>query len=179
MKSRVILTALAAGLLVVVTACGEKTGGDARPATETTTSTSTSSSPTSPATSNGSLGATDPCSLLTADDARELGSTAAPKREKVGTADSCAYRPTDASLSIGIRTNLGLAQTQSSGGQITDIKVGGREAKQVSGRTSGGCLVVLGVTSSSRVDVTVIPPPKGNGCPLALKVAELIEPKLP
>ncbi|HUQ58415.1 DUF3558 family protein [Lentzea sp.] len=175
MRARIILTTLAAGVLVLAGACGETTRGDARPMTETPGT--ASPTPSSPAT--GSLSEVDPCSLLTADDAGALGATAAPKRETVGTADTCAWKPTDANLSVGIRTNLGLAQTQSSGGQITDITVGDRQAKQVSGRASGGCLVVLGVTASSRVDVTVIPPPDGDGCPLALKVAGLVEPKLP
>jgi hypothetical protein len=60
-----------------------------------------------------------------------------------------------------------------------DIKIGDRPAKKLSGTTSGSCLVALEVSSSSRVDVTFLAPPKEDSCPTALRVAELVEPKLP
>ncbi|ANZ41812.1 hypothetical protein BBK82_43630 [Lentzea guizhouensis] len=181
MTSRTILTAVAAAGLLFIAACGETTGGDARPATDS--SEATSSTSTAPTTSSGagtgSLEDVDPCSLLATEDAADLGATKPPKREMVGSADSCAWKPGNANLSVGVRTNLGLAQAQPNGGQITDITVGDRPAKQISGTTTGGCVVVLGVTSSSRVDVTVIPAPNSDGCPMALKVAGLVESKLP
>lgn len=173
-----IAVLLAAGALAL-TAC-TNTSGSAHPTPETTSTSTTASSPTSSSASNGALPDTDPCTLLTTGEATEIGTEGTPKRQQVGSADSCTWKKSGSVVSVGIRTNLGLAQTQTSGGQITDITVGGRDAKQVSGRSSGSCLVVLGVSSSSRVDVTVTPPAGGtDGCPLALAFAEKIEPKLP
>ncbi|WP_109642259.1 DUF3558 family protein [Lentzea atacamensis] len=173
-----IAVLLAAGALTLA-ACSDTTG-TARPTTETTSTPTTTSSPTSSSPSNGSLADTDPCTLLTTSEATEIGTEGTPKRQQVGSADTCMWKKSGAAVSVGIRTNLGLAQTQASGGQITDITVGGREAKQVSGRSSGSCLVVLGVSSSSRVDVTVTPPASGGDpCPLALAFAEKVEQKLP
>ncbi|WP_434447629.1 DUF3558 domain-containing protein [Lentzea sp. E54] len=169
---------VAAGALTLA-AC-TNTNGTARPAPETTSTPTSAGSPTTSSASNGALADTDPCALVTTGEATEIGTEGSPKRQQVGTADSCTWKKSGAVVSVGIRTNLGLAQTQASGGQIADISVGGREAKQVSGRSSGSCLVVLGVSASSRVDVTVTPPATGgDACPLALAFAEKIEPKLP
>jgi hypothetical protein len=40
-------------------------------------------------------------------------------------------------------------------------------------------MIVMGVTSSSRVDVTVNSGTRTDPCPIALQVAQLVEPKLP
>ncbi|GLY52615.1 DUF3558 family protein [Lentzea sp. NBRC 102530] len=180
MTARLSLTALAAGALVFVAACGGTTSGTARPAAEPTeTGSSATSAPTTASSAAGvALSGVDPCSLVATKEAGDLGAVN-PKRQTVGTADTCQWRIGDTGFSIAVRTNLGLEEVQASGGQITEIKVGDRPAKQVSGRSSGGCMVTLGVTSSSRVDVLSIPVAGGDGCPLALQVAGMVEPKLP
>lgn len=180
MTSRIILTALAAGALVAMSACsGGQSAGTPRPETNAQATTTTTTASTSPSADSGSIKDKDPCSLLSSTEASGLGATGAPKREMVGTKDTCKWKSSDSNFHVGIRTNLGLAQVQADGGKLTDTTVRGRPAKQVSEDTAGTCIIALEVTSSSRVDVTVTPPPKGDGCPLALKVAELVEPKLP
>jgi hypothetical protein len=44
---------------------------------------------------------------------------------------------------------------------------------------TGSCIIAMGVTSSSRVDVSLNSGPRVDPCPLALQVAQLVEPKLP
>jgi len=56
---------------------------------------------------------------------------------------------------VAIRTNGGLSAYQSSGGTVADIKVGSHQAKQETVNLS--CVIAIGVTDSSRVDVTVTP----------------------
>ncbi|WP_170166792.1 DUF3558 family protein [Lentzea atacamensis] len=180
MTSRFILTTLAAGALVAISACsGGQSSGTPRPETNTQAATTTTSASTTPSANDGSLKDKDPCSLLSSTEASGLGATGTPKREMVGTKDTCKWKSADSNFHVGIRTNLGLAQVQADGGKLTEITVGGRPAKQVSEDTAGTCIIALEVTSSSRVDVTVTPPPKSDGCPLALKVAEFVAPKLP
>ena len=180
--SRIVLTILAAGALVAVSACsGGQSAGTPRPETQPTTATSTTGSSTSSTKGNDSLADTDPCTFITTGEATELKASGPPKRDKVGTADVCKWVKSGVgNFSVGIRTNLGLAQViKPEGGQVTDIKIGDREAKQISGNAGGSCIIALGISSSSRVDVSALERPNEDPCPMALKVAELVEPKLP
>jgi hypothetical protein len=106
-----------------------------------------------------------------------LGATGGTEREKIGSADTCLWNPKDSSLIIGIRTNVGLSGVLVTG-EITDITVGHHQAKKLMG-AGGSCIVAIGITSSSRVDVTLNGPSKTDPCPQALQVAQLVEPKLP
>lgn len=181
MNSRIVLASLAAAVLVAITACTGSTPGDAKP-TPDSSSSSSSDGTTSPPTStkaSGSLADTDPCSLLTRSEAEQvLGPLKKdPAQEKLGSSLTCEFSPTGKSLSVGTRTNVGLAGVPA-GGEIKDVTVGSHQAKQ--GLLAGGsCGVYLGVTSSSRVDVVLNAGASTDPCPLALKVAELVEPKLP
>lgn len=185
MNSRIVLTSLAAAALVAITACTGSTPGDPKPTPNTGSNTSSedAGSPTSSPTStksSGSLADTDPCSLLTKSEAEQVLGTLdeEPKQEKLGTARTCQFSPKRVSLGVGIRTNVGLAGLQPNGGEIKDVKVGSHQAKQLLGAT-GSCGVYLGVDSSSRVDVVLNAGASTDPCPLALKIAELVEPKLP
>lgn len=177
---RIAFIAATAGILVALSACsGGDSAGTPRPETTSTASSTSASSPTSSGNVSGSLADTDPCDLLKSSEAAELGSSGSPKREKVGTADTCKWKSTDSSFHVGIRTNMGIGQVQPDAGQVKDLTVGDRKAKQVSGNAAGTCIIALDVSSSSRVDVSAIGRPNEDPCPLALKVAELVEPKLP
>ncbi|WP_156093968.1 DUF3558 family protein [Lentzea aerocolonigenes] len=176
MTSRIAMITLAVGAAVTLSACsGGPSTGTPRPATETTTTTSTSAGK-----DTTSLAETDPCSLLTSSEASELGASGTPKREKVGTADVCKWRkPGEGNFDVSVRANLGLAEVKPDGGQIADLTVGSRKAKKVSGDGSGVCIIALDVSSSSRVDVSALGRPNEDSCPVALKLAELVDPKLP
>lgn len=178
--ARIAFISTTAGVLLALSACsGGGSAGTPRPETTTTTPSTTTGSPTSSGTVRGSLADTDPCDLLTTSEATELGSTGSPKREKVGTADTCKWKSADSNFHVGVRTNMGIGQVQPDAGQVKDITVIDRKAKQVSGNAAGTCIIALDVSSSSRVDVSAIGRPNEDPCPLALKVAELVEPKLP
>jgi hypothetical protein len=79
---------------------------------------------------------------------------------------------------VAIRTNVGLSGFLANGGTVHDITVGTHQAKQVLD-DSGSCVVGIGVSDSSRVDVTATPGATADPCPVAGKLANLIEPKLP
>lgn len=179
MNSRIVLTGLVAAVLLAVSACTGSTPGDPKPTPDTGSSTSsegTTSSPTS-TKATGSLADTDPCSLLTRSEAEQVMGplNAEPTPEKVGSAKGCAFKPKLASLSVDIRTNVGLTGVQAPG-EVTDVPIGRHQAKKFVA-AGGSCIVAVGVTSSSRVDVTLNG--QGDPCPRALQIAELVEPKLP
>ncbi|WP_346135657.1 DUF3558 family protein [Lentzea roselyniae] len=171
------MIALAASAAIALSACSDgPSTGTPRPATETTTTS------TSVGKDTASLAETDPCSLLTSSEASELGASGTPKREKVGTADVCKWRkPGEGNFDVSVRANLGLEQVKPDGGQIADLTVGkgNRKAKKVSGDGSGVCIIALDVSPSSRVDVSALGRPNEDSCPVALKLAELVDPKLP
>ncbi|WP_158102837.1 DUF3558 domain-containing protein [Lentzea kentuckyensis] len=182
MNSRTVLTSLAAAALVALTACTGSTTGDPKPTPNTGGSTSSedtrssTSSPTSTKAS-GSLADTDPCSLLSKSEAEQVMGTLKeePKPEKIGSARGCDYSANLAGFSVDIRTNVGLAGVQAPG-EVTDVTIGRHQAKKFVA-AGGSCIVAVGVTSSSRVDVTLNG--QGDPCPRALQIAELVEPKLP
>jgi hypothetical protein len=47
------------------------------------------------------------------------------------------------------------------------------------GNTPGSCTVVLGATSSSRVDIVVVADATAQACQVATQVATKVEPHLP
>jgi hypothetical protein len=115
--------------------------------------------------------------LLPSDAVGQLNLTSPPTADKVGTAPDCSLDMADYSVGIALRT-AGLSDFVLTGGTAHDTKIGSHSAKQGVDNTKS-CVIGIGVTSSSRVDVTAT----GNGdtdpCPTALAVATLIEPKLP
>jgi hypothetical protein len=95
----------------------------------------------------------------------------------VGTAHSCEFTSSDYSVIVGIRTNVGLSGFQSSGGKVTAQSIGSHQAKQE--LDSPTCTIAIGVSDSSRVDVTVTAIFNADPCQGAADVAKLVEPKLP
>jgi hypothetical protein len=174
-NSRLILTGLAA--LLAVAACGGPVNGQAQPGTDTTANSNPTSTPTSEG--HASLDDVDPCTLLTRDEAEQV---AGPLREEptlddIGSARGCEFKPQRMRVVVDIRTNAGIADVQAPG-EVADVNVGDRKAKQFIG-TTGSCVVVMGVTVSSRVDVTVTASTDADPCAVAKPIAELVEPRLP
>jgi hypothetical protein len=129
----------------------------------------------------GPLDGVDPCTLLTKGEAEEVtgAQSGDPVVEQHGSARVCNFSPQSARLGVGIRTTMGLEQVQSNGNVVQDIMVGRHEAKQAVGAT-GSCGIFIGVTESSRVDVVLNSgSPDEDPCPAAVRVAELVEPRLP
>jgi hypothetical protein len=179
-KPRIALAGLAAALFAI-SACSGPVDGQAQPASETTAN-STTRSPAGPTTTTRSgttLDDIDPCTLLTPDEAEQVAGPLRekPTREDLGTARGCEFKPKSSSFAVDIRTNVGLSGVQAPG-EVADVKIGSHDAKQFIG-TTRSCVIAMGVTASSRVDVVMTTSSDKDPCQLARKIAELVEPRLP
>lgn len=96
----------------------------------------------------------------------------------VGTAHSCELNTADYTVLLGIRTNVGLAGLVPTA-PVTDKTIDGHPAKEEKDDSASSCLVAIGVSGSSRVDVSVTGDGTTNPCPTAENVANLVAPKLP
>ncbi|QQQ75531.1 DUF3558 family protein [Saccharothrix sp. 6-C] len=184
MDSRIVVIGLAAAALFAVTACGAIEGTpspNAGAGTEPSTSTGTTSATTG-TTSAGAPAAlhdADPCGLVTEEDVeRAVGALdGEPRRNDLGTARSCEYEVDKRLLVVDVRTNVGLAGVNATG-PVTDQTIGGHRVKSWVSQ-GGTCFFVLGVTESSRVDITLQPKTGGVECEPAKRLADVVEPKLP
>lgn len=192
MKFRPLVAGVSCAAILSVAACSsEETGSPVPPGN---TAPATSSAPTSaPASSDGSddantpLAGTDPCSLLTDQEAAQFDDFHAPKREKVGSADTCSWESIedhtlkdDFSITTVVRTNAGVDDAVDQGMGVDKVEAKGRRWAQIP--DAGGCTLAIGVTSSSRVDVSLTKASDhtiDQACDLADEVAQLVEPKLP
>lgn len=181
MKRLTVLTCLVV-TLVGVAACNSTTTGQPGAASTTQSGgpTSATSSPDTPTSAGGSGGlpVDHPCSLLSSSDLTTLGVSAQPTEGTTGSAHTCDFDSSDFSMGIAIRTNVGLSGFNNPGGTPQNIQVGRHQAKQEVDNT-GSCTVAIGITDSSRVDVLATPVLNGDPCPAALKIANIVEPKLP
>jgi hypothetical protein len=173
---RLVVLAGLAVALVGVAGCNNSTGG--QPSAAATTAGSPPES-TSPSAGGGNALPVDrACSLLSAGDLSSLGVSSAPTQGTVGTAHTCEADNATDHIIVGIRTNVGLSGFVANGGTVHDLTIGTHQAKQEVDNT-GSCLIGIGVSSSSRVDVTVTGDGTTDPCPTAMNVAKLVEPKLP
>ena len=172
-----VLVTGAVAALVLVSACGNSTGGQANPATTTTQGQPEQTSTPSGGGQSG-LPVSQPCSLLSSGDLSQLGVSAQPQQVMVGTAHACNFDSADFALGVAIRTDGGLGAFTSAGGTVQDTTVGKHQAKQELDNT-GSCVIGIGVSASSRVDITATGDGTTDPCPTALKLANLVEPKLP
>lgn len=172
-----------AGLVVVilsVAACTDTTTG--RPTTATTGGGQTSGSqPTATSTSSGGTGSLpvdQPCSLLSSGELQEIGVSSQPTQDMVGTAHACELDTANFHIIVGIRTNVGLAGLTPTA-PVTSTTISGRPAKEQKNDSASSCLIAIGVSNLSRVDVTATGDGTTNPCPTAESVAKLVAPKLP
>lgn len=174
MKRVVILVGIT-GMLISIAACtAERIPGSGAASSADPSPNSTPS----PSSTGTFLPYNDPCTLLSSSDLQELGSSTPPSRDDLVSSHGCSFDTTNASIDVGVRINAGLAAFQANGGKITTMTVGDHQAKEVLDRTDS-CVIALGVTNTSRVDVTVTADKETEACPIAQQVAHLIEPKLP
>lgn len=166
-------------------ACSPTEGGEAVPSSpQSGTPTSTSSMP-GDNTPQTSLADIAPCSLLSTQELAKLGNFPNPTPDDTGAGQSCDYQKqregtTDASLalSVDIHSEEGIDQINDMGEGINRTEANGRQLAQVPG--PGGCMVSIGVTQTSRVDVIATGvEPTDRLCNTADEVAVIVEPKLP
>ena len=182
---RLVLVAGIAVTLALAVGCDNSIQGQANPATNpgqeqpTTTGSPTSSPSDGGGGGQGSgLPVNNPCQLVSSDTLSQLSVTAQPTTEMVGTAHVCNMNSADFAMGVAIRTDVGLDGFNSSGGTVHDTTVGSHQAKQEVDNT-GSCVIGIGVSAMSRVDITVTGDGTTDPCPTATKLASLVEPKLP
>lgn len=151
--------------------------------TGTTASGQLSSGQPSPASTAqggaGTLPVHSPCSLLSSSDLEQLGASTPPSNGQIGGAPDCLVDTSDGALGVTILTDRGLDQLNVQG-PVSGIQVGSHSAQQMRYTAdSGDCLVAMGITSSTRVDVSFEAKGKVDACSVALKAAQLVEPHLP
>jgi hypothetical protein len=159
------------------------------PGSQTTGSSGSGGQPTSASSPSGgapggkSLASVDPCTLLTSGEVAQLGLPAGQK-ENLGGARGCTWNVPSGngySLGVGIRDAQGIKDLVTEGGRLSKISVGKHDARRLEeqGKTPGSCMITLGVTSSSRVDVQVNADTTTQACQIADNVVTNVEPKLP
>jgi uncharacterized protein DUF3558 len=180
-KRLVVLAGLAT-LAVGMAACGgSPTTGQPTVAPSTSDSGGGQDTSAPPSTGGqGTLPANQPCSLVSAAQLSQLGVSTQPTQDMIGNAPSCEMQTEQDHIIVTVRTDGGLGSfTQAAtGGAVHDTTVGSHQAKQSVGNT-GSCVIAIGVSSSSRVEVTVTGDGTTDPCPTAQTVAKYVEPNLP
>jgi hypothetical protein len=180
-KRLLVLVGLAV-VLVGASACSHSTLGEPSAATTANGGGQTSSGggggETSTAPSGGATSLpTDPCSLLSSADLQQVGVSSLPTQDKIGSAASCEMDNSNDHIIVSLFPDSGLAGLQATG-TVKNTTIGSHQAKQETDST-GSCVVAIGVSDTSSVDVTATPILGGDPCPTATTVARLVEPKLP
>jgi hypothetical protein len=126
-----------------------------------------------------------PCNLLSSDvvSQNQLGS---PTPGNESGARICSWQNTTANngdgytIGVGIRDSQGIKDVSPDGYTVTPDNIGGHQGRQLQSTQSGTCIIAIGVTNSSRVDVTVnAGTDPVQGCQLANQFAKVVEPNLP
>jgi hypothetical protein len=157
-------------------ACTEVAPGEALPSTVASpVSTTTSGSPES-------LDVIDPCALLTVDEVHQFEANQG-KPETLGGARKCQWLIPGGNgvFSADLRNSQGLKDIVVGYGTLSDRRIGNRTGKALKEAGGAGtCMIVIGITESSRVDVQgSYKADTARACDLAMRVATLIEPRLP
>jgi hypothetical protein len=176
-----VLAVLALGLV----GCSEETPGDATAGDGTNRPTipggdTPTDVPTESSEPGGGSGTADlvPCDLLSASELATFD-VGAGVEEEIGPARTCLWQASgQQTISVGVIDELGVADVQSSGAK-EPTTVGAHDAVQYAGPL-GACAIAIGVTETSRVDVTgSAGGDMTKACGVAKQAAELVEAKLP
>jgi hypothetical protein len=120
------------------------------------------------------------CSLLSPGDLSRLGVSSAPTQGMIGTSHTCEADTAADHIIVGIRTNGGLSVYPSTSGNVHDLTIGTHQAKEDADNSgSSSCVIAIGMTTSSRIDIAATGDGITDPCPVAMTVANLVEPKLP
>jgi hypothetical protein len=160
-------------------ACTNSTSGNA------VTSSTSANTPSSTASASG-LAAMQPCDLLTSTELSQNGLTSNGSSTGSG-ARSCRWDNIAYDNGLGytigadVRDSQGLNDFNTDGYSLKDDPIGRHQAKQAQQTNGDGCIVTIGVTTTSRLDVTANTGAAdiNQSCVLANQYAKLIEPKLP
>lgn len=183
-RSALVLSAVATAILA--SACTSDEGGT--PLATGTGDATSSSSNEAPETSSSDPGGSavadlDPCTLLSTSELADYGNLEGPKDPGFQSVRACDWQTpvgADEGLVIGVavRDDAGVRDANDTGSGIDFTEVDGREVARIPD-AGGHCIIALGVTDSSRVDVNVTAPDTQRACEIADEVAGIVEPKLP
>lgn len=169
-------------------ACSGTTPGTASRATTDPLTPSMNGSSTSSSDASATLASTQPCDLLSGSELSQLGVGNHGTPDTGSGARTCSWQhPTDVSgtgylVAADVRDHQGIKDINTDGVTVTDHSVGRHQGRLLKDTSGGdGCTVVIGVTDSSRVDVqaNTNQATVDASCQLALRVAPLVEARLP
>jgi Protein of unknown function (DUF3558) len=176
---------LLAACALTLAACNNSTPGSAigGSGSQGGSATSGDSSPSSTTTASGTQ-SLQPCNLLTASDLARYGLHKTDSGTALG-ARTCNWQNVTTNggagyaVGVDIRDNQGVSTANTQGYTVTTVTLGTHHGVQLA--SPGACVVILGVTNTSRVDIG------GNdgyanqdqSCAEANNIANLVEPKLP
>lgn len=188
MKRRFVAVPVLVAAALSLAACSSTTTGTATTGAGAPTSTGgASSSSGSTRSSDTALAAVQPCGLLSASVLGQL-QLASGTNDTASNSPTCDWeRPVDANgqngYSVGatIRASLGLGDVNTPGYSVTSDPVGSHQGKQLRSTTTQGlCIVAIGVSDTSRVDITVDAATNTDqACQVANQVAQAVAPELP
>lgn len=182
MRRSVLLLSMAAAVLGLA-GCAEETSGSARPdpTSDPTTTSEQADPPTSSEEEAGGLTDVEPCDLVPASDATQLGLTEGTPAE-IGQGRACRWRFEGATLDDSFTVDLVLYDERGiddvTGTDIAPTTIGGHDAVRFKDAT-GGCIVSIAVGDTSRVDSLATGGNLQRGCELADQLAAAAEPRLP
>lgn len=183
MRRSVLLLSMAAAVLGLA-GCAEETSGAARPdPTSDSTTTTEQAEETTTSSQEGPGGSTDlePCDLLPAAGATQLGLTEGTATE-IGQGRACRWRFEGATLDDSFTVDLVIYDERGIddvvGTNIVPTTIGGHDAVTFNDST-GGCIVSIAVGDAARVDSLATGGNLQRGCELANQLAAAIEPQLP
>ena len=176
-----VLAAVAAGALACTDeTAGQPTGGATTPQQTATTSSgipfptdSMTTEPTQPSGGSGPLTGKDPCEVA-APVRDELKAGDGTSSELAGT-PHCRFSGSTFALDVALYTDKGLGDYQGSSKKIT---VGSHQGLEAHGSV-GVCTVAIGVSDTSRIDVSATMSDGSDSCGLAHEAADALEPSLP
>ena len=177
---RFLLVPMVALVAFGLAGCAEQTPGDAT-AGDTRPTIPGGTDPSEPGETGGEDSGTadlQPCELLTSSE-RATFDLGAGAEDEIGPARACLWQASGQhTITVGVIDELGLDDVQSTGAK-QPTKVGSHDAVQYAG-VLGTCAIAIGVTDTSRVDVSgVAGGDMTRACGVAKQAAALVEPKLP
>ncbi|HVW39769.1 MAG TPA: DUF3558 domain-containing protein [Amycolatopsis sp.] len=183
---------LLTGALAVLVLAGCSTPEAGNPTVATGANSSSPTAAPSSAQSGGSneLASVEACSLFTDQEAAKFkieGPGKADNEPASGATSTCGWTgrsANDSSTSFGVlvRATQGLADVNKANGTATDGNVNGRPAVQFTSNVGAKCLIALGVTAQSRVDISYVigaGQDSTEACQSASDIASVVEPRLP
>lgn len=185
-----VVPVLAAAMFALI-ACNSSTSGSPNPTTGGGQATTGGNVPTSSAGgTSGSSGSTltslQPCQLVSSSVLTELQLTQS-SSGTVGGARTCSWtKPVDQNgvngytAGVDVRDSQGLGDASTNGYTVSPDQVGSHQGKELQSTTPGDCIVIIGVSQHSRVDVSVnAGTDTAKACQVANQLAKVVEPQLP